>query len=211
MTDRTMDGPANDHDRWLMESIAFNGDWARRKPISLADYDAQPIDEGPWLEELVRGHVVREPPPAPYHGTVQANLTRLLGNHARATGSGFVFTHGAVRTVSDPEPSVRGPDVAYVSRERASEADLMEQRLRIGPDLAVEVVSRSNSAADLQEKVAEYLSVGSSQVWLVFPNTQQVVVYHRSGEVRMHGAGDSIEGGSAIPGFTAHISDFFQL
>jgi Uma2 family endonuclease len=206
-----MDRVANNHDRWLMESIAFNEDSARRKRISLVDYDALPADEGPWLEELVRGHVVREPPPAPYHGTVQANLTRLLGNHARATGSGFVFTHGAVRTVGDPEPCVRGPDVAYVSRERASEADLMEKRLLVAPDLAVEVVSPSNSAADLQEKVAEYLDAGSSQVWLVFPNTHQVVVYHRSGEVRMHGARDSIDGGSAIPGFTAHIGDFFQL
>jgi len=210
MTDPAMDARTPIDDRWFMESIAFNEASARRKPLTLAEYDDLPEDDV-WLEELVRGHIVREPPPTPYHGTVQANLARLLGQHARSTGTGFVFTHGAVKTADDPEPSIRGPDVAYVSRQRAGESDLRGKRLQFAPDLAVEVVSPSNSAADLQEKVAEYFAAGSRQVWIVYPGTQQVMVYAGAMNVRLLGATDTLDGGDVMPGFSVQVSEIFEI
>ncbi|MGH7466877.1 MAG: Uma2 family endonuclease [Longimicrobiales bacterium] len=147
-------------DRLLMESIRFNEASAKRAPITLAEYDGL-RESDVWLEELVRGHVVREPPPTPYHGTIQANLARLLGQHVRA--------------------------------------DLKESRLKFAPDLAVEIVSPSNSAADLQEKVTEYLGAGSLQVWVVYPNTQQIMVYRNSAEVQLLKNTETLEGGGVIP------------
>ncbi len=210
MSDSAMAATLGPDYRLLVETIAFNEASLRSEPLTLAEFDALP-ESDVWLEELVRGHVVREPPPTPYHGTVQANLARLLGQHVRTTGTGYVFTHGAVKTADDPEPSVRGPDVAYVSRQRAAEADLREKRLRFAPDLAVEVVSPPNSAADLQEKMAEYLGAGSLQVWIVYPSVQQIMVYTAATEVRLLVASDTLEGGDAVPGFRVQVKEIFEL
>jgi Uma2 family endonuclease len=45
------------------------------------------------------------------------------------------------------------------------------------PDLAVEVVSPSNTADYVQEKVGEYFHGGVRQVWVVYPRQQTVYLY----------------------------------
>jgi Uma2 family endonuclease len=79
----------------------------------------------------------------------------------------------------------------------------------IAPDLAVEVVSPSDRAAEVLTKVAEYLEAGTRLAWVVYPQTQKIVVYRPSADVQMLSVGDTLEGGDVVPGFACPVAEVF--
>jgi Uma2 family endonuclease len=74
------------------------------------------------------------------------------------------------------EFNTRIPDVSYISKERAQKQD-ENSYIKGAPDLAVEVVSPSNSAVEMQQRAGEYLLAGARLVWIVNPATLTVDVY----------------------------------
>ncbi|HUP00585.1 MAG TPA: Uma2 family endonuclease [Gemmatimonadota bacterium] len=80
----------------------------------------------------------------------------------------------------------------------------------MGPDLAVEIVSPSNTAADIQEKVLEYLAAGSRLVWVVHPRSRSVTVYRSREEIRVLVEGESLEGDDVLPGFRLGVSELLE-
>ena len=94
------------------------------------------------------------------------------------------------------------PDVALVRSEA-------EDYPQAAPLLAVEVRSRQNNWREMRAKAERYLEYGSAMVWLVDPR-QQTLELHRPGEAPQTLAGDDIiEGGDALPGFRARVSELF--
>ncbi len=79
----------------------------------------------------------------------------------------------------------------------------------IAPDLAVEVVSPSDRAAEVLAKVAEYLEAGTRLVWVVYPQTQKIVVYRPSADVQLLSVGDTLEGEDVVPGFACPVAEVF--
>ncbi|HUP52383.1 MAG TPA: Uma2 family endonuclease, partial [Longimicrobiales bacterium] len=77
------------------------------------------------------------------------------------------------------------------------------------PDLAVEVVSPANTAADIEQKVGEYLAAGTVEVWVLYPRTHTLVVHRGDGVVLRRGDEDEIDGGDVLPGFRASVRSFF--
>ncbi len=105
---------------------------------------------------------------------------------------------------------MRGPDVAFVSRERLPERAYEEPGFwHLAPDLAVEVISPSNTAAEIHEKVREYLDAGTSLVWVVDPRTRTVAVHRSPGETTVLREGDDVDGGDVLPAFSAAVSELF--
>jgi Uma2 family endonuclease len=78
------------------------------------------------------------------------------------------------------------------------------------PDLAVEVLSPSNSAVEIHEKVVDYLTAGTRLIWVVDPHTRTVIVYGSRDESRLLTLGDDLEGGEILPGFRIAIADLFE-
>ena len=66
----------------------------------------------------------------------------------------------------ETEIGVRVPDVVWASPEFMQRHGT-ESVLRAGPELCVEVLSPTNTAAEIGEKVAAYLAAGAREVWLV--------------------------------------------
>ncbi|HUG38851.1 MAG TPA: Uma2 family endonuclease [Longimicrobiales bacterium] len=179
--------------------------------LTLAEFEALP-PPGTERWELSAGLLVREPLPGNAHGAVVANITAAL--HAWAAGAGgmVVAESGFVLSADEREdgPTVRGPDVAWVAPDRAGYG-VPEGFFRGAPDLAVEVVSPSNSAADIQEKVLQYMEAGSRQVWVAYPRTRTLVVHERGASARILGAAQTLEGGDLLPGFSVPVADLFPL
>jgi Uma2 family endonuclease len=192
-----------------MECTLFNQPSALREPLTLAEWNALP-ESDEWLEELVDGHVVREPLPAVYHGAIQFNVGFALMEYARRTGSGYVFGHAGVKLADEPRLTIRGPDVAFVRRERVPGDEMRLQALPFAPDVAVEVVSPSNSAAELQEIVVRYLASGSSSVWVFYPSTRQVLVYSGANSVRLLSEKDELTD-NVLPWFSEKVETFFEI
>ncbi|MGH7587481.1 MAG: Uma2 family endonuclease [Gemmatimonadota bacterium] len=156
--------------------------------------------------ELVRGDVVREPLAGFEHGVVAARIASCLQTFVRRHRLGKVVGASGFVLFDDP-PTVRAPDVAFVARDRLP-AD-PRGFARLAPDLAVEIVSPSNTISELQEKVFDYLDAGTPLVWVVEPRGRTVTVYRSRDEIRILTSGQEIEGGEVLPGFRIEVSEFF--
>ena len=83
--------------------------------------------------------------------------------------------------------------------------------LTIPADLAVEVVSPTNSAYEVNEKVLEYLTAGFQMVWVCFPNSKTIDIRRPGRPTETLLETDTISGADIIPGFTARVSDLFAV
>jgi Uma2 family endonuclease len=158
--------------------------------------------------ELVGGTLVREPQPGALHGMVAANVFHALNAHCRAHRSGMVLVEAGYAL--GPRGLVRRPDASLLLAANLPEEGMPEGVWRGPPDLAVEVVSPSNSAADIEQKVRDYLTAGTAEVWVVYPRTRTVVVHRAGGTGLRLGEDDEIDGGEVLPGFHAPVRGFFS-
>lgn len=164
-------------------------------------------DDG-WRLELVRGQVVREPPAGFQHGGVAAAIAGEIHRFLREHPLGRVVTAEAGFVLCDEPPTVRAPDVAFVRRDRL---DFDETRFApLAPDLAVEVVSPSNTMSEIHEKVLDYLDAGSRLVWVVDSDSNTVVAYRSRDEIRMIGGDGELDGGDVLPGFRVRVAELFE-
>jgi len=119
---------------------------------------------------------------------------------------------GGVATGADGGYVIAGeryiPDIAFVSAARQTEPSDRAYS-PIAPDLAVEVLSPSNTPHEMRVKVVNYLSVGTT-VWVVDPDRQQVEVYVPGQPVRKVGLDGVLDGGDVLPGFSVAVREIFQ-
>jgi Uma2 family endonuclease len=108
------------------------------------------------------GHIIMSPPPAPRHGTFQAEIARLLGN---LTPEGRVLTECPISTAD----GVKAADVAWASPKCLKKLG-EKVCFPCAPEICVEVLSPSNTDAEIQEKANLYYDAGANEVWLCAPD-----------------------------------------
>ena len=79
------------------------------------------------------------------------------------------------------------------------------------PDLAVEIVSPSDSAQDLEIKIKQYLQSGARQVWVLHPKPQSIHLFSSISVVPVLDANETLEGGNLFPGFAVKVGDLFAI
>lgn len=99
------------------------------------------------------------------------------------------------------------PDFAFVSNKRQSSPS-SEAYGSVPPDLAVEVLSPSNTPDEMAIKVDNYLRAGTV-VWIVNPDAQRVTVHRPDAPPKTYGISETLDGGSVLPGFTLPVRDIF--
>jgi len=107
---------------------------------------------------------------------------------------------------------MRRPDVAFVSYQRwAKDQDLSSGNgWEVVPDLAVEVISPTDLAAEVMRKVYEYLEAGVVEVWLVYPELRRVHRFNSIGGITSVGPAGMLDGGDLLPGFELPLADLFR-
>lgn len=103
---------------------------------------------------------------------------------------------------------VYAPDVSFLRIELAAKAD-PEHIFQGAPDLAIEVVSESESALELRQKIQDYLDAGSQAVWAFYPKLRVIAFYDKSG-VREYRGDQVLEAPEILPGFQARVNQFFE-
>ena len=105
---------------------------------------------------------------------------------------------------------VRLPDVWFVTRERMrSLTDRKAPILDLAPDLAVEVLSKSNTNAEMERKLREYFAAGTRLVWYVDPKTRTVRAFTSPDSVITLNDDQTLDGGEVLPGFTLNLRELF--
>lgn len=132
-------------------------------------------------------------------------LITVLNLHVRPRNLGIVTgEQGTIQLMPD---LVRIPDVAFISWDRMpGRAQPSGAAPLLVPDLAVEVISKSNTPGEMTIKRAEYFSAGVTVVWEVDPKIRVVTVYHSPTQAVTLTAADTLDGAPVLPGFSLPLS-----
>jgi len=172
--------------------------------LTLAGFERLPEPEGVRYE-LDDGELIATARPKAKHARSERKLVVLLGGFLQTHTIGEVFTGNMAFLLGGDPPTLRCPDVSFVTAERARTID-PNGWITGAPDLAIEIVSPSDAAAELYRKVRQYLENGSSVVWVVYPDTQDVHEFRPTG-TRIFHAGDLLEAPDLLPGFSVRVAD----
>jgi Uma2 family endonuclease len=160
--------------------------------------------------ELVRGRLLTMSPPGSLHGLLVARLTVALAVYVEEQRLGVVLSgEPGFHLERDPD-TVRAPDVAFICRARIPGGGVPRGFWSGAPDLAVEVMSPNDRRFEVKEKVADYLSLGVREVWLVEPALRRVTVHRISEEPQVLRESDTLDGGPLLPGFRYSLTRLFS-
>lgn len=174
--------------------------------LTIEEFERLPGEE--CRRELVRGIVVREPPAGFDHGRRASRIDHHLRRYVEEHGLGEVCGVETGFILSTDPPTVRAPDAAFVAAERIPPGGV-KGFFPGPPDLAVEIVSPSDTASDIQAKVFDYLDAGARLVWVVYPETRMVAVQRTRAEARFLTGADALDGGDLLPGFRLEVARLF--
>ncbi len=164
------------------------------------------------LYEVIEGRVVELPPMSSRESHLASILVGFLTQH--------IWTHQLGRVEAemlfklDPNRNQkRRPDVAFVSFDRWPRTRRVPAThgWEVVPELAIEVVSPTDAAVDLLEKIEEYFQTGVRRVWVVYPGSRCVYDYDSLTTIRVLRVGDRIEGGDLLPDFGLTLADLFEV
>jgi Uma2 family endonuclease len=107
---------------------------------------------------------------------------------------------------------VRIPDICFISSDRLPGGNAPHQAIwDLVPDLAVEVLSESNTRREMEIKLREYFTAGTRLVWYVDPETKTVDVHRSVEDVRRVGEADTLDGEPVLPGFSVSVAEIFRI
>ena len=166
-------------------------------------FDQLPADETERCE-LLDGELVEMPSATYRHSRILLILANALTNYLLANRVGEI--------VSDTEFAVGAntrlrPDLAVLGEAKCALVDPDKLPVTVMPDIAVEVVSPSESASKLETKVERYLAAGVVEVWIIYPEQQHVYVHNSAGVRKITAAGrlDC----SLLAGWSIAVSELF--
>jgi len=106
---------------------------------------------------------------------------------------------------------VRKPDMAFTSFERIrSQSKPTRKALPFSPDLAVEILSPSNTTAEMEKKLKEYFATGARLVWHIEPELQTARVFTAPDQWEDVPTGGKLVGGEVLPGFELLLTKLFE-
>ncbi|MFO0803734.1 MAG: Uma2 family endonuclease [Gemmataceae bacterium] len=178
----------------------------REPPAWASEYD--PYDHDAY--EVIDGLNVEMPPMSADSQFVASRIVRHLSNYGSANNIGEACTETLFK-LPLPIDRQRRPDVAFVPYSRWAK-DRMPPATNawdVLPDLCVEVVSPSDLADEIEDKIGEYLQAGVRQVWVVYPRHRLIFVRSASSPIQEYKRGDAVDGGEVLPGFRLPLAELF--
>ncbi len=196
------------------------------QPTALEAFLALP-DDGEQ-HEFVRGEVRRMPPAKGDHGLIESDLLAELNRYldARAVDMGWTLAQGREArrrlvgfvaggefgmrfAVPDDPQQIRGADGVYVSADQYARVnwDRTTEYFPEVPTLVFEVISPSESADDVAEKVSDYLAGGARRIWCLHRKWRGVVIYDPDAPIRVLHQDDVLTDDEILPGFSLVIHD----
>lgn len=157
--------------------------------------------------ELVNGELVMSNSGAE-HGYIAIILSTILYSFVRSHKLGIVLDSSTAFTLKTGNK--RSPDVSFIAKERLQGLKKLPKGFWQGsPDLAVEVLSPSNTVEEIHNKIIEYFENDTKLVWVINPEEEYVLIYHSPKPDRFLTHQDMLDGEEIIPGFQMAVDDLF--
>ena len=176
--------------------------------ITSAEFQARPDEfdqSGNRIkEELIGGEIVKMASASWRHDLVKNNVGTALILHL-ATHSGLGLRAVIEYAFQVSESDTLTPDVAVLRTERFFS---VEGRLIKGaPEIAIEVISPTDTASGIKRKIKAYLENGAGSVWIFYDDGS--VMLHNGSQVRV-AEGEQLLEDPLLPGFSVPVSTFFK-
>jgi Uma2 family endonuclease len=158
--------------------------------------------------ELIDGVLVEK-----HMGTRESLLAmyigRLLSNHVAPADLGVVLGPDGVLRLA--EGQLRAPDVSFIPWTAFPDGQPPEDEAywKVAPALAVEVLSPTNTPAEMERKLHELFAAGCKLAWIIDPGTKTARVYTSAKRFKDIAEGAMLEGGKVLPGFQLALAELF--
>lgn len=149
--------------------------------------------------ELVRGRLVVRDLAGFQHGVIAMRVARLIAEHVEKHNLGVVVAAETGFKLSSKPDTVRAPDAGFIAGSRVPDP-IPRGYLAMAPDLAVEILSPDDRPGQILAKVADWLSAGSTLVWVIDPDHRTARVYRSDGTQSLVQPEDALDGESVLPG-----------
>ena len=159
--------------------------------------------------ELINGEIIKMNAAGAEHGVIIIRLGARLDRHVEEQGLGIVLGAETGFIVGRDPDTVRAPDVAFIGQDRCAAGGVPKEFWPGAPDLAAEVASPSDTAAEVQEKAEMWIAAGTKLVWTVSPKQRTATVYRPGSEPTNLTEHDSLDGEDVVPGFQCRVAEIF--
>lgn len=176
------------------------------KLMTIEELEALPEDGR--KHELLWGELLSVAPNF-RHGTIVWKMMNRIGPFVENNALGVFLPEGSFMFSRDPALLLL-PDIAFVSSERVPPDEEQDGYITVIPNLVVEVISPSETARTIHEKVMAYLDVGVSLVVIVHPHRRDVTLWSPDRTARVLSEGDDLSFGDVLPGFSVPVADIFR-
>jgi Uma2 family endonuclease len=167
--------------------------------------------DGMFQRELDEGELILMAPAGGEHGLTEVRLTGLLFAEVERRKLGVLFSSDTGFLLQRNPDTVRCPDIGFVRKERLPLSYAKEGGYVVGaPDLAVEIQSPSQSPADLEKKVRQYLAAGAHTAWVIHLRRRQARIFGPSGAVKDVGKEGFLEAQEILPGIRIALRSIFE-
>lgn len=175
--------------------------------------DVAVAEDSGLIREIVGGQWVEDAElPFKEHGYYAGQVFGYLFIYLQQNKIGRLYTDNTnyvLKGTKDKIEVMRIRDVSFVRAER-----VVDERepgyYYIAPDLAVEIVSSRERPGIINAKISDYLTYGTQQIWVVYPNERKVVVYFPEGAPQVYGENDTLTGGQLLPNFSLPVKAIFE-
>ena len=178
---------------------------ASAPPVTLEEYAALPKHP---RYELVKGVLIEQMVASDEHEEAVILSGLAVGNYVYPNRLGKVYgsNRGYVTGPDSPATS-RMPDVSFVSNARLGQPELAGMLYNGAPDLAVEILSDSNTPAEIRQKIGEYLGAGGNAVWVIDVDARTLTVHTAGAPPVALTDADTVDGDDYLPGFACTVAD----
>ena len=174
-------------------------------PVTLEQYAALPKHP---RYELIQGVLKELMAASRDHERTVIRTGRYMDVHVDTHELGEVYgSNRGYVTVPESPATSRMPDISFVSTARLDQPELAGRLYNGAPDLAVEILSESNTPAEIAQKIGEYLNAGGRAVWVIDIDARTITVHTPNSPPLTLTDADSIDGADYLPGFSCPVAD----
>jgi Uma2 family endonuclease len=159
--------------------------------------------------ELVDGELTEMSPPGGVHGEVSYDAGFVIGQFVRPRRLGVVYAAETGFLLRRNPDRVRAPDAAFVARGRLPDGRSPQGWIPLAPDFAVEVVSLNDTAAEVQDRVDDWLRAGTQVVWVLYPSNGSALIFRGLDRIERRFGDDDLDAEPVLPGFRCKLSELF--
>jgi Uma2 family endonuclease len=180
-----------------------------KKVWTEAELEALP-NEG-YTHEVLNGKLIMSPKNNFQHESICERLNFALEAFNRGQRLGAVF--GSSMGFWMQNRNCRAPDISFIPKARLQALGFKPSTKSFfpgAPDVAIEVLSPSNTPAEIHERLEDFFSSGAQIAWLIHPDEEFVEVCHSPAQRKLLGPGAELDGEHLLPGFRYPIADLFK-